>query len=343
MENKKVSIVIYGAGAIGSTIAGWLFPHVKDLYLLARGENAKIMKKKGLILYHGEKNNLNPIPIKIIEDLNEQPSVDIILIAVKNYDLDDVSKDIIEKVGDKPIVVGLQNGIINQTILPNYFSKIIYAVILFSSWKDGPGVFGFRDKGQLVIGTANNENLELSEKIATILKKGLSTKVSKKFIDAVHTKLIINLLNSVFTLIDFNTEDSTKLPKLRDIFYSTVCEGIDIVKAAGYKEHRMRAPSWKGFQLALQIPLEKGIENFRGQLKYGKNNSMQQDMLLHQRNKSEIESLNGYFIQLADKFNLEVPYNRTIYEMCKDHFRAVPYEPLDVNIVWEKINEKKGA
>ncbi len=341
MEQEKLTIVIYGAGAIGSTLAGWLFPHLNNLYLLARGDNAKIMKEKGLILYHGENNNPEPIPIKIIEDLGELSSIDIVIIAVKNYDLDEVSKNIIDKLGDKPIVVGLQNGMENQSILPKYFSKIVYCVIMFSAWKDEPGVFGYRDKGQLVIGTPNNENLELVEKVSLILKKVVSTKISKRFNDAIHSKMIINLLNSVFTLIDFNIEDPNKIPKLRDIFYSTLCEGIDIVTAAGFKEHRMYGPSWKGLQLALKIPLDKSIENFKDMLKYGKNNSMMQDIIVHQKKKSEIESLTGYFIQLANKYHLKIPYNQTIYEMAKIQFNKVPFKPLDVEIVWNEINKRK--
>ena len=142
MEEEKLTIVVYGAGAIGSTLAGWLFPHINNLYLLARGDNAKFMKKKGLILYHGENDNPEPIPIKIIEDLGELSNIDIVLIAVKNYDLEQVSKDIVEKVGDKAIIVGLQNGMENQSILPKYFSKIIYGVIVMSAWRDKPGIFG---------------------------------------------------------------------------------------------------------------------------------------------------------------------------------------------------------
>ena len=341
MEEEKLTIVVYGAGAIGSTLAGWLFPHINNLYLLARGDNAKFMKKKGLILYHGENDNPEPIPIKIIEDLGELSNIDIVLIAVKNYDLEQVSKDIVEKVGDKAIIVGLQNGMENQSILPKYFSKIVYCVIMFSAWKDGPGVFGYREKGQLVIGTPNNENLELLEKISLILKNAISTKISKKFNDAVHSKMIINLLNSVYTLIDFNLEDPNKIPKLRDIFYSTMCEGIDIVSAAGFKEHRMYGPSWKGIQLALQIPLEKSLENFKDMLKYGQSNSMMQDIITHQRNKSELESLTGYFIQLANKYHLKAPYNGAIYDLAKVQFSKVPFEQLDVDIVWDEINKRK--
>lgn len=53
MENvtKNVKIVIYGAGAIGTSLYGLIYPHYSNIYLLARGDNAKILKSKGLLLY----------------------------------------------------------------------------------------------------------------------------------------------------------------------------------------------------------------------------------------------------------------------------------------------------
>jgi 2-dehydropantoate 2-reductase len=310
------------------------------LYLLARGDNAKIMKEKGLTLYHGENNNPHPIPINIIEDLNETNPPDIIFIAVKNYDLEEVSKDIHEKLGDKPIIVGLQNGIENQEVFPKYFTKIVYSVINFAAWKDGPGVFGYRDKGQLVIGTPNNENSDIVALIRSILKLISSTKVSKKFLDAVHTKLIINLMNSAITLISYDIDDNTSLIRFKEIYFSVLNEGIDVVEAAGYKEHRIRGPSWKGMQLGKQLFDDQSMVNFKDQLKYGINNSMVQDIILIQRDKSEIESLTGYLIKLANKLKMEVPNNQIIYEMCKKQFSKKPFERIDVNIIWEKIHGK---
>ena len=50
-DKDKLEIVIYGVGAIGAAIGGLLNPHYDKLYLLARGENAKVLKSKGLTLY----------------------------------------------------------------------------------------------------------------------------------------------------------------------------------------------------------------------------------------------------------------------------------------------------
>ena len=153
MEKNKeeLEIVIYGAGAIGTSICGLITPHYDKIYLLARGDNARIMNSKGLVLYEQEYNNPKPISVNVIKDLNELSSVDVVIITVKNYDLEEVAEDISSKLGDKPIIVALQNGIENQKVLPKYFSKVIYGVIVFSALRYAPGVFGYRSKGIIFI------------------------------------------------------------------------------------------------------------------------------------------------------------------------------------------------
>ena len=48
-SNNDYEIVIYGAGAIGASIGTWLTPHYNKVYLLARGQNAEVLKNKGII------------------------------------------------------------------------------------------------------------------------------------------------------------------------------------------------------------------------------------------------------------------------------------------------------
>jgi 2-dehydropantoate 2-reductase len=107
MENGRshLEIVIYGAGAVGASMCGLLSPHYNKVYLLARGENAQAIKSKGLIMYQNTFDNKQVISVNIIEDLNEKPNADVIIIAVKNYDLEEVAKDIYSKLGNRPIII----------------------------------------------------------------------------------------------------------------------------------------------------------------------------------------------------------------------------------------------
>ncbi len=337
---EQLDIVIYGAGAIGATICGFLIPHYDQIHLLARGDNAKAMKSRGLILYQKVNYDPEPIPVKVIEDLNEKSSVDVVVVVVKNYDLEEVAKDIFSKLGDKPIIVALQNGVENQKVLPKYFSKVIYGVIVISAWRDEPGIFGFKNKGLIILGTIDNKLQSTIEKISRIFNLGFPTKVTKRLQDAVYTKMIMNLGNSILTLINFNSEEISSISKFRKILTNLLMEGIEIVQKAGYKEPKLKGlPSWNALKLAMKIPDEQADEIFKKNMKGMGPNSMIQDIILRQKKQSELESFNGYFIELADSLGIEAPYNMTIYQLCKTQFSKSPFQPLDIDVVWDKINK----
>ncbi|MFX1277056.1 MAG: ketopantoate reductase family protein [Promethearchaeota archaeon] len=343
-NNDKFKIVIYGIGAIGASLGGWLSPHYDEIYLLARGENAKIMKSRGLIIYQRGDNNKISIPVKVIENLNEKPSADVIVIAVKNYDLEEVAKDIFSKLGDKPIIVAFQNGVENQKILPNYFTKVIYGVIAFNAWRDKPGIFGYRRNGEIILGTIDNSLQSIMEKLSQILNFGISTKITKRLQDAAHSKMIINIGNSILTLIDFNYDkmlnEISSISKLRKILINMLNEGIQIIQSAGYKEYKLKGiPSWKILKIMRDTPDDKADELFKQSMKEYGVNSMMQDIIIRGKSQSELESLNGYFVKLADSLNIKAPFIKTVYQLCKTQFNKSTFQPLNIDVVWNKINE----
>ncbi|NVM18425.1 MAG: ketopantoate reductase family protein [Candidatus Lokiarchaeota archaeon] len=341
-ENLNLpDVVIYGAGAIGASVCGWLTPIYNKVYLLARGKNAQAIKSKGLTLYQNSLDNKQVINVNIIEDLDEKPNATIVIIAVKNYDLEEVAKDIYSKLGDKPIIVALQNGVENQTILPKYFSKVIYGVIMISAWRNEPGVFGHRIKGYVIFGTLNNTLQAEMKDIKNSFSGGLKFRISQNIQDAIHTKLVFNLSNSILTLINNTEIDKESAPKFGHIYYSTLVEGINILEATGFKEHRLPGlVPWSVLKKTAKESNEISGTMVLNQLKGVSPNSMTQDIIIRQKAQSELEHLNGYLINLAKNLGISAPYNSTIYELCKFQFKKKPFKQLEVKDVWEIIRQK---
>ncbi len=342
-ELESPTIVIYGVGGIGASIGGWLSQHNDKIYLLARGKNAKALKSNGLILYKGSRENSTSIPIKVIEDLDEMENVDIVIIVVKNYDLEGVASDISSKLGDTPIIIALQNGTENQKILPKYFSKIIYGVIVLSGWRDEPGVFGYRDKGEIILGVIDEKSQPLLEKLKEVLKPGLSIKTTKRFQDAMHTKLLLNLNNSIITLTNIDNMSDSSVKLIRKIVSRVYSEGIEIIKAAGYKEYKLKGvPPWKIWKVMGDAPAQNVNKPFKKALIRGGHNSMVQDMIWRQKGQSEIDSLNGYIVKLARSLGIDAPFNENLYQLCKEQFKKIQFQRLDPEIIWEKLKIEEG-
>jgi 2-dehydropantoate 2-reductase len=338
---EKPKVLIVGAGAIGLSVAGWIFPHNENLNLLARGESVAAIRRHGLRLYKiGQEATTAPIPVKVIESLNEILPPDIIIIAVKNYDLDGTAQTLRHQLGNyQPIVASFQNGVENQQILPKYFSRAIYGVVCYNAWREGVGKATYVKRGYLIIGAPNNYlQLELKS-VRSVLYPGLECFITNRLQDAVHCKLAINLINALMAIVGFRKRSVESEKILVHMTTRLLGEGIQVLQAAGFKEHKLGSmPSWNDIQIAVNIPesptnpLYDFIVNRVGPT------SMTQDVFSG-KPTTELESLSGYMLELASNVGVPMPINQAIYEIAKEQF-GPSFRPIPELDHWEMINNK---
>ncbi len=335
-DPKDLKILFFGAGAIGGSVCAWVSAHHPQTYLFARGEAADVIREKGLTLYQGDAPaQKQRFPINLIDDLSDLPDADVVVIAVKLYHLEHAAQTIHEKLGDRPLIVGMQNGVESQTILPKYFSRVVYCQVTYNAWIDAPGVIGYQNKGPLTLGTPDNRLQAEMEQLVTVFSSGVETAVTRRLQDAAHCKLIINLGKSVTTLIARPEEgDAAGLDLYQKILANTLYEGVRVVRAAGYREeHLGRTPSWRTIQLLAKLPPFLTRPVFRRNLKKLNMSSMGQDVLVRKSSDTELEYLNGYLLSLAERCRVDAPYNRVIYRLCKEYFAIPGFQPLDSRLV----------
>jgi 2-dehydropantoate 2-reductase len=237
-------------------------------------------------------------------------------------------------------VLALQNGVDNQTILPRYFSKIVYGVVSYNAWIDEPGVVGYQKKGPLVLGTPDGARGDEARALAALLSRGVETVVTDRFLDAAYSKMVINLTNSLQALIGHPLRPIENRALFQRVLTHLAWEGVQIVKAAGRRECRLGGmPSWKLMWAAANLPpfLTRGA--FEKNVKKMVMSSMAQDVLQRGGADSELETLNGHFLQLADRHGLAVPYNRAVYALCKERF-GKGLAPLTIDDVWRAVADR---
>ena len=288
----------------------------------------------------GQEATTLPIPLQVVESLNEAPESDIVIIAVKNYDLDQVAKSLRQQLGDKePIVVSLQNGVENQRILPKYFSKTVYGVVCYNAWRDGPGRVGYVKRGYLIIGTPKNDLQSEVKTTFEMLKSGLDCSITDRFQDAVYCKLAINLINGLMALVGFRKRSIESEKILLHMTTRLLYEGVEVLQAAGFREHELGSmPSWREIEAAVDMP-----ESFANPLydfivnRVGPT-SMTQD-LFGGKSSTELESLNGYMLELAHRVGVAMPINHAIVEIARENFR-LGFVPIQETDLWEMINNR---
>ncbi len=340
MKTDAPVTVVFGAGPVGGTVGGWIAGQYANIYFLDQGPVAAGMKARGLTLYEGgrRKETERHLAVKVIDGLSECPGADIVIVAVKNYSLESVAQRIRDEIGDRAIIVGLQNGVENQKILPRYFSRVVYGVIGYNTWMDEPGLIGYQKRGPVILGTPGNELQTEVAAVAKLFNLGVEAPVTEHLADAVHSKLIINLTNSVTTIVGHGLRPISSYALLQRILSNLLHEGVQIAQAAGVKECKIGGmPSWLLLRAGATLPQVITRPLFKKNLAKMVMSSMAQDIIQRKNSQSELETINGYFVELAQRTGVPAPYNKAIYELCKGEFAKPDFQPLDVNEVWQYV------
>jgi 2-dehydropantoate 2-reductase len=339
LKNKPI-IVVVGAGAIGLSLTGWISTHNRSLFLLARGKSVPEIRSHGIQLHQKNRETADSIQVKVIESLQEIPPPDIVVITVKNYDLDQTAQMLKHQLGNRqPIIASLQNGVENQRMLPKYFSKLTFGVICYNAWRESPSKVSYVKRGIVVMGTPKKELRPELQSVASVLNPGLTCLVTDRLQDAVHCKLAINLINAEMALVGFRKRSIESEKILVHITTRLLEEGVNVLQAAGFKEHYLGLlPSWSEIRTAVNNPESAANPLYDFIINRVGPTSMTQDVFSGKR-KTELESLNGYMLGLAHRAGIPMPINQAIYEIAKENFRP-GFRPIEEIELWEMINDR---
>lgn len=113
MNSKKITLI--GLGGVGGYFGFKIAEHIKnnpnyEITFVARNETYEIVKNNGLTLLSSEHNQSVVIPNKIIENFEDIEKSDLIVICVKEYDLEKVCQSIMDKITENTVVIALMNG-----------------------------------------------------------------------------------------------------------------------------------------------------------------------------------------------------------------------------------------
>lgn len=111
----KKSITVIGLGGVGGYFGFKLaqtysISSQASITFVARNETYTIIKDKGLTLLSVEHPNSTAYPNNLIDNLNDLPVSNLLLICVKEYDLESVCLTIKEKIKKDTIILPLMNG-----------------------------------------------------------------------------------------------------------------------------------------------------------------------------------------------------------------------------------------
>ncbi|MDP4179415.1 MAG: ketopantoate reductase family protein [Bacillota bacterium] len=309
-----MKILIYGSGAVGLGVAAAIYDGGLDIDLIARGKTKEAVISNGIIRKGIFKEIFVPADeINVYENLSQvNGRYDFVLVCTKTTGTSEASdelykySDILEKDGK---IVIFQNGFGNDEPFLNHFSKDkIYSARVITGFSRPERNISLVTvhSAPILIGSLYGNNLKAVEPLANAINKGgipceTNTEVSK----ALWAKMIYNCtLNPLGAILNVAYGKLTKSESSVFIMNKIIDEIFAVINAAGYETYWKDSESYKEVFYNEILPPT-----------YNHRSSTLQD--IERKIKTEIDSLNGYVIKLAKKYNVDVPYNIMIYNMIK--------------------------
>lgn len=310
-----MNVLYIGSGAVNLCLAGWMHSGTTQTSFLVRTPDNELIRTQAFQCRLPGDKNTRVYKCRAFASLEGVERPDLVVFGVKSYSLDAAVEKVIAAFGTDIPVMSVLNGVRHVEVLESKFKTAMFATIAFNAYRTSQ-IVAVAEGGTVALSSKNLKDPKV-QAVHNILKRKISVTVVNRPIDAARCKLVINLGNALLTIVAYHKNRGRQMDVLQKISAQLLWEGVQTIKKAGTKEVRIPGmPPWILLRLGTMLPKSIILPIFEKKLRSTKINSMAQDVEAGQA-QTELEDINGYLIDLADKVGSEIPYNRALYHIFK--------------------------
>lgn len=298
-----MKILIFGAGALGCVVGGFLKKAGHEVTLVGRQDMVEAIQREGLYISGIWGNHYVPnLPIFTRISDEWKGKFDLIFLSVKSYDTEQAIREISPLVSDNTLVCSYQNGLGNVEKIAESVgaSRTIPARVIFGSRVLKPGFVQVTVIAEpTALGRLNDGPDEgIVREIAELMNKaGIPTVYAENIEGLIWAKVAYNsALNPLSALLDvpygrlMDTEETKMI--MKNVIY-------ELYIVAKTKNIPMIIPTPEEYiqQLFYKLipPTAEHYASMREDLKQGK--------------RTEIDALNGAIVKLGEELGIPCPVN----------------------------------
>jgi 2-dehydropantoate 2-reductase len=298
-------VIVVGAGAMGSLFAARFAQAGNETWVYdVWAEDIERINEYGLTVRSGDAEEA--VPMHATTDPREPGVADVVLMFVKYNQTRQAARDISPSIGPHTVVLTLQNGLGNVKLIREVIPRAILlcGFTTLTSELLGPGLIetSYAGRGNTCVWPADGVSNDACVATVNLLNRsGVNATVDPEIELHIWEKLIVNCcLNTLCAMSGLSVGALVDRPEVWPIL-----DGItdEIVAVAARKEIALTRNAARGF---LRDVAEKARAHYP---------SMLRD--IHAEKQTEIECLNGAVIREAERFGIEVPFNRFAYGMIR--------------------------
>ncbi len=310
-----MNILVDGSGAVGLGLGSSMLSQGANVSFLSSQETGKALKDKG-VKRVGLFNHLSfdSDEFEVYSDYEdiESDKFDYVFVCSKTIANDDISKKLNQHrriLKENAKIIIFQNGFGNDEPYLRFFDKseVFCARVITGFSRPERNISEITVYTEpILLGSLQGEDNSCLNQIATaITASGIKCELTDNLSHYLWAKMLYNCaLNPLGAVLGVNYGKLTENEYTKDIMNKIIAEIFAVINASPY------STNWDSPEEYEDIFYSKLVPDT-----YNHFSSTYQD--IEKKNKTEIDSLNGKVVELAKKYNIEVPVNEVLYNMIK--------------------------
>jgi len=294
-----MKIAIIGTGGVGGYFGGKLCKAGYDVTFLARGEHLKAMQKDGLTV-KSIQGDFKLNQVKATDSIKAIGEVDLLILGIKAWQLKEMAPRFSKIMHENTIILPLQNGVlaaeeIKEKVDPKH---VIGGLCRIISKIEAPGVIHHIGVDPLIMfGELDNSVTARIQKVKEVFdQSGINGRIAtdieaeiwKKFISICVSGLLAITKSTYGEIRELEETRALMIGLLREIYTLSQKMGINI------------EPEF----------VDKTVAYIDG-FSYEMTSSLARDVWAEK--PSEIEYQNGTVVRLGNKYGVDTPINKFLY------------------------------
>ena len=334
---EKISVLVFGAGAIGTYVGGSLALSGHKVVFIEQAAVVEEIQRRGMILelsLDERRNTQQPfnLPgsrfaiVSSLDDALKLGPFDAAVFALKSFDTVSALESMKPYITQMPPVLCLQNGVENETRMAEVLGagKVLPGTLTSSIGKLGAGNIILERLRGIGIAVGSDPVLNtLAERLVGAMNEAyLNAGLFKNAADMKWSKMVTNLMGAATAaILDMTPAEVFRNPDLFNMEMGMFREALKVMEAqdihpVDLPKVPVRPVVWATRILPAFIMrplLVKLVGGGRG----GKMPSFHID--LHAgRKKSEVDYLNGAVVRAGEKMGIPTPINRLLNDTLLD-------------------------
>ncbi len=294
-----MKIAIIGTGGVGGYFGGKLAQAGNEVTFIARGEHLKSIRENGLIV-KSIKGDFSIVPARVTDNIGEIESPDLIILGIKAWQVKEVAQELKIIIKENTTVLPLQNGVLASEELNTVINNqhVIGGLCRIFSKIEAPGVINhFGIEPEIVFGELDNTLTPRVKRIlATLESSDIKASISQDIQTELWKKLMIIGCGGLLALTRSTYGGVRENKETREMMHSLLTEIYQVSEKAGAK-----------IETTFVEKTMKYIDTYP----YDATTSLARDIWAGK--PSEIEYQNGTIAILGEKYGIETPVNKFIY------------------------------